>query len=117
MRNVGHKIAPHLIGFHSRRVIPCQHQFFVVAVRMQLHLKFQLLRKGIGSPINDNFFLIITLSDITCEKRVSHQVHNVLTNISFIVQTQMNCGCLVAPFNAALLIQQEHAIGRGLNGR
>ena len=50
------------------------------------------------------------------ELGVAQQVANGLHHIALGIKAKLACRHLVAPFDAALRIEQHHAVGRGLDG-
>jgi hypothetical protein len=43
-------------------------------------------------------------------------VHDVLQTVSLCIQPQMRRSGVIAPFDAGFIVEQNHAIGRSLNG-
>ena len=54
---------------------------------------------------------------VSAELWVSHQIANALQHIALGIKAKLLGRYLVAPFNTALLIQQHHAVGAGLQSR
>ncbi|MPN11438.1 hypothetical protein SDC9_158739 [bioreactor metagenome] len=51
------------------------------------------------------------------EVRVAHQIAHGLHQVALEIETEMRLRHLVAPFDLTALVQQHHAVGRGLQRR
>ncbi len=66
--------------------------------------------------VDDHVAAVVPGREVGHKSRIAHEVGEVLRQIAFRVDTELAGRRLVAPFNAALLVEQHHAIGRRLDG-
>ena len=116
VRDVGHEIAAHGVGLRNGGDVARQQQRPPFPISVQLHRQFLQVQDRAGAAFNDHLRGMVVLRKIPRKHRVAHQVNNVLQAVPLGVQTQMRRSGVIAPFDAGLLVQQDHAIGRGLNG-
>ena len=87
-----------------------------IAISVHLHRQLGHLRQGVAASLDHHLRVVHVQGEVLREKRVAHQMNDVLFKVLAVVQAQMVRGCGIAPLNAAFRVQQDHAIGRSLNG-
>ena len=116
MRHIGHKVAAHGLGLLHRSDIAREQQTAAVAIRVHVHRQAHRLGCGAGAPWHEHIALKVSRGQVGGKARVAHQIAKVLEQIPRSFQAEMRLGRLVEPLNAQIVVQQHHAIGRGLHG-
>jgi hypothetical protein len=120
MRHVGHEVAPHRLGLLQRGDVARQQHAAVARVGMHLHRQphhmAALVRVARCRRVDDHVAAVVPRGQVGHEGRVAHQVGQVLRQVALGVDAELAGRRLVAPFDAALLVEQHHAVGRGLDG-
>ena len=121
MRNIRDEVAPHGFRLLYRGNVAREQHAPVAGIRMHLHRKphrmAALLRLAVAGGIDDDIAAVVPRGQVGHEGRVAHQVCKVLQKIALGIDAELGGRRLVAPFDAALLVEQDHAIGRRLDGR
>ncbi|MDT4828784.1 hypothetical protein FQZ97_621820 [compost metagenome] len=66
--------------------------------------------------IDDDVAAVVPRGQVGHEGRVAHQICQVLQQVALGVDAELAGRRLVAPLDAALLVEQHHAVGRSLDG-
>ena len=86
------------------------------AVGVQLHRQLDRLAGGAAAAEHLDLALVVAAGVVGGERRLAHQVAHVLQQVALRMDAEMQPGDVVAPFDAAFRVQQDHAIGRRLDG-
>ena len=111
MRHIGHKIPSHGVSLLQRSHIARQKQPTAISVSMQLHRQAYGVQSVVFTPGHDNTATVIASRNVSGERRIAHQVHQMLLLITLRVQTKMRSRRLIAPLNLPLGIEQDNPIG------
>ena len=117
VRDIGHEVAAHGLGLLQRRHIARQQQLAPFTVAVELHRQLDRPRRCAFAPLHDQIMTEVLRRKIGTELRISHQITDALQHIALGVKAELLGGNLIAPFDAALCIEQDHTIGTGLQGR
>ena len=116
MGHIGHKIAPHGVCQHQRRHIAREHQFLALPVMMKVQTQMTSFPPGCSGGVKLDLLVVPLLRKEFGKSRRTYQMHDVLLQIARNLQAQVITRGLVHPFDLALLVEQDHAIRRGLYG-
>jgi hypothetical protein len=99
------------------RDVTRQQQLASLAIAIQLHRQLDRSRGGAFTPLHDQVTREILGGEVGAEFGIAHQVAYALQQVALGVEAELARRNLVAPFDAPIGIQQDHAIGAGLQGR
>ena len=114
VRDVGDEVAAHGLGLLQRGDVARQQQQPAFAIGMQLRRHAHRVRVGAVAPRQHHVAREVARRAVGAEGRVAHQVADGLQRVALGVQAEVLLRDAVAPLDAALRVEQRHAIGRGL---
>ncbi len=113
MRHVRHEIASHRLGLFERCDVPREQHPTIARVGMHLHRQPQRMASALARQcraVDHDVTAVVPRSQISHEGRVSHEIDQMLLQVTLGIDAELFGCSLVRPFDAPLLVDQHHAI-------
>ena len=116
VRDVGHEVAPHGLGQLHRGHVAAEHELALLAVGVDLHRNAGGLGRTRAGAVHLDLLPEVPGRHVGAEGRRAHEVAHILAQVALGIKAQVVGGREVAPLDAAIGIEQDHAVGRRLDG-
>ena len=114
VRHVGDEVAPHGFGLLDRRDVAREHQLLALAVGAQLDGQARQAGAIAQARGDDDIVRPVLRCQVSGEVRVAQQVADELQHVALRVDGEVARRIVVAPDDAVAVVEQQHAVGRGL---